>query len=130
MGGGDGRLIRLSSGAESPIRPDAVTGFVESVTAPSGSVQVDGWAADGKLRSPARRILVLDSGRVLAAGVPTLDRPDVAGSIGSGAGRSGFRIVFDDPRTTKLAEPGRLRVFALTDGAASELPRLEREPGG
>ncbi len=130
VGGGDGRLIRLSSGAEIPIRPDAVTGFVESVTAPSGSVQVSGWAADGKLRSPARRILVLDGGRVLAAGVPTLDRPDVAGSIGPGAGRSGFRIVFEDPRTTKLTEPGRLRVFALTDQAASELPRLDQEPGG
>ena len=130
VAGGGGRLIRLASGAEIPIRPDAVSGFVESVTAPSGSVHVDGWAADRKLRRPARRILVLDGGRVLAAGAPTLDRPDVAGSIGPGAGRSGFRITFEDPRSTKLVEPGRLRVFALTEGAASELPRLEREPGG
>jgi hypothetical protein len=121
----DGRpVLRLRSGTAA-IRPGAVSGYVETRGPIRGGVQLSGWAADRRAGRPAERIVVLEHGRLLASGEPTLEREDIAADYGPGAARAGFRVEIEDPRGERLLEPGRLRVYAVSGGRASELRLLE-----
>jgi hypothetical protein len=79
--------------------------------------QVNGWAVDTEAHKPAREIVAIYDGSVVARTAPSLPRPDVAKALGDPSyQRSGFS--FPVAVAQKVGEDARklLRVFAVTEG--------------
>jgi hypothetical protein len=72
-------------------------------------------------RRIADRVLLFAAGQLLAEGTPSVARPDVGKTYGRRLRRSGFRLITTTPSAEDLADPSRIRVFAVIDGRASEL---------
>jgi hypothetical protein len=106
-----------------PVAAGAAHGFVENARAPdAGHLAVEGWAIDPEARTSASRVLVFLDERLLAGARPRLPRSDVAQSHGPRTRLSGFRLSIARLGATEAA--GRVRVFAVSRGRASELGRL------
>ena len=131
LGSRDGAQALLrSDGATFELRPAAVEGTVTSARTRDGLLLMSGWAADTTRGEPASTVLVLDAaGQVLLSGptghfVPHIGERFQAVRLAF----SGYR--FELPLTSlspadgsgPAAEPRGLRVIALGEHGASELP--------
>jgi hypothetical protein len=101
-----GRRIRVGPGVE---------GRVDRAGGAGGLVVLDGWAADRQSRRPAERILAFSGDRFVGSAVPSVSRPDLARALGRWASRAGFSV-------GGAAGEAPVRVFAVLDGRASQLP--------
>ena len=100
------------------LAPDAVLGVVDVAERVGGTVELTGWAAT-RAYAPVRMVLVFAGGRLVGAGIPTLERPDVSEGRGVPATNLGFVVAV--PRGAVRAKRGSLRVFGVTDGKAAPL---------
>jgi hypothetical protein len=105
------------SGRRYPVVPGAVDGRVQQVN--TAFRVVVGWAGDVRRGRPADRIVMFQDGRFVGEGGATEPSPDVARAEGKGLARAGFAVTTDTPDIR--LDPQRLRVFAISGGAASEL---------
>jgi hypothetical protein len=118
-----GTVIELADGTEVEVVQGAATGFVDRVRAEAGSIEVIGWATDAGHRRVADEVLVFGDGQLIARGRPDQARADVAGSFGQPAiAKSGFHLIGASAEAQEVAAPGRLRVLAVANGRASDLP--------
>ncbi len=124
LAGGAGDLrIELAGGRPVAVARGAVAGFVEHLRVPdAGHVEIEGWAADARRRASVSRILVFVDGQLIGETKPDAPRPDVAKTYGPRAALSGYRLSIARLDAASLAR--RVRVFAVSGGRASELPRL------
>ncbi len=82
--GGGGSAVSWR-GEEVPVVPGAAMGFVDRVAISNGRVAIDGWAFDANQRATPDWVLAFVNGRLLAAGIPAAERPDVVESHGKSA---------------------------------------------
>jgi hypothetical protein len=101
------------------VRQGAMQGYVDRVVRDDQGLQLGGWAADTRDRIPAARLLVFSKSQLVAQGEPTSSRLDVAKHLGLRDPRCGFE--FTVPLGAGDAKD--LRVFALSNGSAIEVPR-------
>ncbi|HYP48428.1 MAG TPA: hypothetical protein VEQ61_07285 [Thermoleophilaceae bacterium] len=80
-------------------------------------IAVGGWAFDRARNRPVDRIVAFDGRRMLAQETPGVPRPDIAKNLGKSAAKAGFALRANALR----GELSRIRVFAVSDGKASEL---------
>jgi hypothetical protein len=113
-----GRYVKPAGAAAAPIRPGAALGVVDTATTAGRTVVLNGWAAS-RSYAPAERVLVFAGGRPVAAGIPTLARPDVAEGRGVSAANLGFSLAV--PKRALLRARGPVTVIALSGGAAAPL---------
>jgi hypothetical protein len=112
---GGREAVVLSPGRHIAIAPKEVDGLVDSVDVKPRRLSVRGWAADTERRLVADRVLVFSGERLVAVGVPTLERRDVADAYTNAVARSGFWL------STPARLAGELRVIAAVRETASEL---------
>ena len=104
------------------VQPGAADGFVEGIRQEPGEpVVVSGWTI-GRGKTRVDRVLLFAGDRFLGASTPRQKRPDVVKVLGGGPLRSGFSL-----SAAGDAGAGELRVFAVVDDRASELPRADRK---
>jgi hypothetical protein len=114
----DGDVAIRAGGREIPVAEGAIEGYVDAFQPDDQGTRIGGWAVSLDDGQPAERILVFVRGRLVAQGVPTLDRPDVQAKLGAGAVRSGFLL----PAGVTEVEEDDFRVFAVRGDRATELP--------
>jgi hypothetical protein len=104
------------------VAPQLEVGLVESAGVIGDVAKFEGWALS------AQKILITANGRLVATGVPTGDRPDVARSYHSKNTRLGFTI----PVPVSVLESGgrkaAVRAFGSNNRIASQLPVNCRPP--
>jgi hypothetical protein len=90
--------------------PGEGLGFVDNFD----SNEITGWAIDKTDRRPARLVIAVLDGHVVAASLPTVYRKDIATTYGPAAGLSGFTLAHSDSssRPTLIAL-GRDRAWTL-----------------
>jgi hypothetical protein len=93
-------------------------GAVDFAVQQSGTLSLRGWSLT-PASHPADHILAFVGDRLVAAGLPTLVRSDVAQAGGQ---HVGFLIVL--PASLTKPERSRLRVFAVDGRVARPLPRF------
>jgi hypothetical protein len=81
---------------------------------------IRGWAVDGRSSAPAREVVLVAGGRVVASAVPYIHRPDVAVARNSSTAlKSGFDLFLPGGKVPTPA------VYAIAaDGSASLLPEV------
>jgi hypothetical protein len=104
-------------GGSIPIESDAMEGFIETLVTERGVVRTSGWAVDSGRDRTVDEILVFAGSRLVAAGRPTSVRPDIAEKFGDEVSRAGF----DLSGAVGDAEGDEIRVFAISDGLASQI---------
>jgi len=84
-------------------------------------VKANGWAGTTDPPVTARQVVVFAGDRFVASARPDVPRPDLRSKYGTGLANAGFELKgwAGGPRPGSPEAP--LRVFALVDGAASEL---------
>jgi hypothetical protein len=104
--------------ASGPEERDVARGVDVPVRPVQGVFTAGGWAADLEARRPAQHVVAALGRRVYGHGVPSIERPEVAGGLGDpGFVRLGFTLVI--PAAVPLQQ---LRFYGLTrDGTAREL---------
>lgn len=125
----DGKLAVVpAQGAEIAVVPRAADGFIDSVRVEGNRLTVSGWASDAGHNRPADRVYLFAGDRLLAAGSVAVARRDLVKGFGPGLAQAGYAFTaIGDPEAT--ANPGRVRVFAVVDGRASELrPSFDEAP--
>jgi len=92
---------------------------------PSLTTTVTGWAVDSVTRAPARQVLAVVGGHVIASSVPALARSDVAEALHDpSALKSGFTM------SIPVSRSERPELFALNgDGSVSPLAVPPKSPG-
>jgi hypothetical protein len=113
----DGRLESGAleiAGTRVPLAAGAATGAVDAADEAFEQLRVSGWVGDRRRRAPGTSVAAFRDGRLVALGAPTLRRDDLGRVHGERLGNAGF--VFSVP-----PEPGRLRVFGIAGGRATEL---------
>ncbi|GAA0725801.1 hypothetical protein Drose_17345 [Dactylosporangium roseum] len=91
--------------------------------APKTIVDVSGWAVDSATGTPARSVVLVDDGEVVASAAVSGARPDVATTLAKPAARdSGFQL------TAALAEGARPALYLL--GADNKLHPVPGSPPG
>jgi Sulfatase len=106
-----------------PVEEGNLQGFVDRPALDDQGALLAGWAVDPDGPVAAERILVFFRGRLVAQGRPSQARPDIVDNFNSDAVlKSGFELRAAAPG----AELDDLRVFALSENGASELPRFNR----
>jgi hypothetical protein len=113
--------ILTTSGQVLQILPEAVQGQGEASPVVGTNVRFSGWAGSVRDRRPASSILVFSNGRLVAAGRPTLLRPDVARAQGAGLARSGFMILVPLRRLQEGGRKARVQVYVTEQRVASPL---------
>ena len=108
-----------SAGGTVPIVAGRNAGFVEKVRRGSGGIELDGWAIGANGR-PAAILALFSGNRFLGSFAPSLRRPDIVRAHGPRAALSGFKVA----AAPGADASGALRVFAVSGGAATALPRL------
>jgi hypothetical protein len=111
----DGQTSILGSLGTVRVQEGQMRGFIESKIAEAGSIKISGWAFDTARNAPVAKILVFADDRLVAAGAPTLNRPDIADKFGPEVARAGFTI------SGQGSEDADLRIFAVSDDRASEI---------
>jgi hypothetical protein len=118
----DGQTAIEGAGRAVPVEEGRLQGFVDKFEIDDQGARLAGWAVEPGGPVPAERVLVFAGTRLVAQGRPTLVRPDIVERYSSPAvSRSGFEL----RGSAGGAAIGDLRVFAIGDGAATELPRYE-----
>jgi hypothetical protein len=128
-GGPAARLARRD-GHEVVVRPEGVVpverrvggSYVDRVNRDGAELTILGWALDAEMRRPARLLVAFDRGRLVAAARTSLDRPDIAEKFGRRYLSTGFELKMVRDDAEALAQPGRLRIFAVSSEAAWEVP--------
>jgi Sulfatase len=116
---GEEALVGVGGG-EVPVEEGVADGYVDSVKADGNSVSVAGWATDAAHGQAAERVLLFSGDRLIQAATPTGPREDLAAQFGPGVALAGFEFTGVDADPGGRG-PGRLRVFAMVAGRASEL---------
>ncbi|MEA2333253.1 MAG: hypothetical protein QOH58_3391 [Thermoleophilaceae bacterium] len=110
------------TGVRIPVDDASVEGFVDEVQRNDRGLDVGGWAVDAERRAAVERVLVFEGTRFLGEGVPDRARPDIEARFDSaGVAHSGFRVKV----SAAGLDPAEVRVFAISAGAAAELPRYQ-----
>jgi hypothetical protein len=115
----DGEQVLVGGGEELPIAAGNVQGAIDDLVRDGPAIRVGGWAASAQAKRPATRVLVFAGDRLLAQGVPDIDRDDIVANLNSSAvAKSGyaFRVSGTGIDTDDI------RVVAVYGGEASELP--------
>jgi hypothetical protein len=116
--------VMRASGERARITPNALEGFLEQAEVQQGVTRLTGWAIDVQGHDPSE-IVLLAGNVALAAGIPSLARPDVGEA--KGLGRipiAGFVLSFDRSLIDGIPRD-ELRLCAVSrDGLASELVQL------
>lgn len=99
-----------------------VTGFVDGASATESGLHIVGWSVDLANKSPVALVAVTVSGIARVAGQPTINRPDVAATIGMPTAlRAGFDLTVPTDGHFQPADLS-IRVFGITnDGRVREL---------
>jgi hypothetical protein len=114
-------LVRSSS--STPIRRGSVEGYVDNAVVEGKVISVIGWAATRDLGQSAEEVIGVVGGRGLTATAPSVERPDVAGAMGSPTlSRSGFVLRFDKSSLDCSKPQGGLTVLAVAGDTAGPLP--------
>ena len=94
-----------------------------AVRAAGPVVSAQGWAVDGRARTPVREVLVVVRGHVVDRFTPSGVRPDVAALLADPAATaSGFTAAF--PLTTRAPRAADVRLYGLTEsGDVGEIAR-------
>jgi hypothetical protein len=101
--------------------PGAISGGVDSAAQTRAALFVGGWALtrDGR---PADHVLAYVGDRLVAAGVPSHDRPEVGKLRGAPGDDLGFLLAL--PTSLDSGERRRIRVFATSGGSTTRLGRF------
>lgn len=112
----------IRSPGTAPIRivDGTFKGLVDQVLAQANTTRFGGWALRRRDRRSVERILAFAGARLVHAGKPELERPDVAREYGTSARRLGFGFVLDNG----VLGEGEVRVFAVSGRTAARLPYL------
>jgi hypothetical protein len=112
-------VVRSTSGTRYRVAPGHARGIVDRVKRDGDRLVFAGWAGLPGPRRPVEELLIVAHGRVVAAGPPTADRPDV--DVDFGKGKIGFRLVVPDAALRD--DDGELDAHVLGAGlgAASQL---------
>ncbi len=116
----DGSAALTGTGSDIPIEDGRIEGFVDYLERDDRDLRVGGWAIDRAAERPASLILVFHEDRLVAQEAPEQIRPDMVESFKTFAvAKSGFdlRVNVSD------VDLDEIRVFAIREGSASELPR-------
>jgi hypothetical protein len=128
------RSVQPAGASPAPIRPGSVLGVVDEAAVEGPSVVLTGWAAS-RAFAPADRVVVFAGRRAVAAGPPTIERPDVTEGREASTDELGFSLAV--PRRALRGGRGPVRVFAIAAGLAAPLrfecpaevcPRQRRAP--
>jgi hypothetical protein len=97
---------------------------VDNLVAWGPALALTGWAADTVHRRLPDCVLVFAGRRLIAAGPPMVERPDIAVIYSAAVEHAGFKfgVPMTAARATQLASRRRVRVFAVLGRRASELP--------
>jgi len=120
QGDGDDERISWTFGKDVPVDPRAATGEVEAVLDTPAGKAVAGWAVAQPDPAEVRWILGFSGRRLVAVGWTPYLRPDIEKRYG--VPRTGFQLR-PPPEYVGDVDPETLRVFAITRGRATELPR-------
>jgi hypothetical protein len=115
-----GRFIQTPAQTRIPVVPGVVAGFVDYAVRRGSLVEFGGWAADVERGRLPDRILMFADGRLLHAGSIGVARPD----LGSEIRDAGFVFTLPVARLVNGGERSEARLFAVSDGTASELVYL------
>jgi hypothetical protein len=98
-------------------------GYVDYSYVRGSYLVLQGWAADVSATTPAQRILVTADGKLVFAGSPNVQRPDVARALAAPAlVRAGFLILIPQRLVRTPAGTRRhVRVYAIVNGRALAL---------
>jgi hypothetical protein len=114
----DGRqLIVSSTGREVPVEDGVADGVVDGLD--PATALVFGWAVDPEAEQAADRVIVFDGDRFLGEAPVERPRLDLEKAIGPWATGAGFHVTIP----ADAVDAKDLRVFALVNGRASELPQ-------
>ena len=116
---GDEALVGVGERAI-PVAEGVADGYIDSVKADGDTVSVAGWATDAAHGRAAERVLLVSGDRLIQAGTPTGPRDDLAAQYGPGVALAGFEFTGVNAQGVNGGS-GRLRVFAVVEGRASEL---------
>ena len=117
------QVIITMDGKEITVRKGAVQGFLDNaIVRDSTQVHFRGWAFDARNSKPAEAILITYAKKNIYWGKPNLSRPGLANRFGDDAIESGFKFVLSLKQLkVKELNRGAVRVFAISNGVASEL---------
>ena len=109
--------------------PEAFKGSVDSLKKEGNSLVIAGWAANVKKSNSVDSIAVFSKERLIASGETRILRPDIGKIVRSNReAYFGFEYLLP---SVKVSEKEELRVFAISDGLATELaiPKKSRLNG-
>jgi hypothetical protein len=109
--------LSWSLGRRVTVAPGRVSGRVESISPPGAPAAATGWALDPKTGQPADWLLLFSGNRLVAASAGGVRRAGVARARDAATPLIGFALKASGGK----AAASRPRVFAVVDGAASEL---------
>ena len=115
-------VIQGWSARDVGVAPGAVQGFVDAVSTSGGSLTATGWAADTDRLLPADQVLAFSDGRLVASGVPSQARRDVADHFGEGVELCGYALRLPG---APAVDRRTLRAFGIVGRRASELTLSE-----
>lgn len=95
----------------------AVRGNIDEVASAGGQTTVVGWATDAAAKQVAEWVLAFAGKRLVAVTRPNQLRSDLGEAFGQSVITAGFRLVV----TGTQASRAPLRIFAISDGMASEI---------
>ncbi len=113
------RTIRRPTGGAIPIasRPDA--GVIDVAEVSSRAFVMTGWASSAD-HEPVDRVLGFIGSRLVAAGIPTVKRPDVGAHLAAPPEDLGYQLAI--PKELVRRRGTKVSLFAVSDGAAAPLP--------
>ena len=116
-----GKAVVDGSGQRFEVVAGQPAGHLDALTVEPAAVKASGWGGTTDPPAAARQVVLFAGDRFLASVRPNVPRPDLRKDYGPRLARAGFELKgwAAGPRPGSPEAP--LRVFALVDGAASEL---------
>jgi len=104
--------VRGPDGRTAPVETGG--GYLDAAYLVGSHFSLGGWAAEAGSGTVASKILVFVAGKLVFAGAPNVDRPDVAAAFNlPSLRRSGFAVVLSRDQVMDGSMPRNVRVFAL-----------------
>jgi hypothetical protein len=119
-GRGGEETISWSLGRHVRVSPGVAVGRGERLAKPGAPLVANGWAVDADRSRPVDWVLAFAGRRLVGVSPTGVKRPDTAAAYGPGSLLSGFTFWSLDPNSG-----GRIRLFGVVGGRASELPIRE-----
>jgi 4-amino-4-deoxy-L-arabinose transferase-like glycosyltransferase len=113
-------VISWSLAKRVSVSTGAAAGSVEELKPSDKGFLITGWALDAARPRPADWVLVFSGSQLVAVSASGNRRPDIAKHHGASASLAGFAAALAAP-----SDVSAIRVFAVVDGQASELPLSE-----